>query len=171
MAIGIVAGTLVSPLPSLASESALAMPALGATLILYGGMGLVARTPAITTRREGALSAMVGYVTGAISAATGVFVVPAVPYLQALNLRKDDMVRALGLAFTVATIALAGRLWLDGQRVQAPWVASVAAIVPASIGMALGSALRRRVSERVFRRILFAGLLALGAHLMVQAFV
>ena len=58
---------------------------------------------------------MIGVLTDLISAATGVFVIPAVPYIGALNLDKEDMIQALGLSFTVATIALALALAADGR--------------------------------------------------------
>ncbi|MET3585313.1 hypothetical protein ABID21_001415 [Pseudorhizobium tarimense] len=49
---------------------------------------------------------MVGLTTGIVTGATGVFVIPAVPYVQALGFNKDGLVQALGLSFTVSTIAL-----------------------------------------------------------------
>ena len=62
----------------------------------------------------GRLSPFVGALTGLVTAATGVFVIPAVPYLQALGLQRDMLVQALGLSFTVSTLALAGGLAQDG---------------------------------------------------------
>jgi uncharacterized protein len=49
-----------------------------------------------------------GLAPGLITAATGVFVIPAVPCLQAIGGEREDL--ALGLAFTLATLALAGNL-------------------------------------------------------------
>ena len=45
-----------------------------------------------------------------------VFVIPAVPYLQAIGLENDELVlvQALGLAFTLSTLALAGNLAAAG---------------------------------------------------------
>jgi hypothetical protein len=37
-----------------------------------------------------------------------------VPYLQALGLQRDELVQALGLSFTVSTLALAGGLFWRG---------------------------------------------------------
>jgi uncharacterized membrane protein YfcA len=45
---------------------------------------------------------------------------------------------------------------------------SVLAIVPALAGMYAGQWLRLRVSEAVFRRAFFSGLIALGAYLAVR---
>jgi hypothetical protein len=45
-----------------------------------------------------------------MTAATGVFVIPAVPYLQALGFDREELMKALGLSFTVSTVALAWSL-------------------------------------------------------------
>lgn len=138
--------------------------ALGVVLVLYGLFGL--RRPVLadlsrTAGRHGAvIGALVGAVTGIVTAATAVFVMPLVPYLQALRLDKDAMVQALGLSFTVATLALAFRLQAaDHLR----WSASSAlALAAAFAGLGLGARLRRRFSGPAFQRALFLVFIALG---------
>ena len=60
----------------------------------------------------------IGLATGLVTAATGVFVIPAVPYLQALGMEKEELVRALGISFLVSTIALAVALGSSGALQQ-----------------------------------------------------
>ncbi len=48
---------------------------------------------------------MTGTVTGLIASVTGVFVIPSVPYLQAIGLEKEELLQALGLSFTISTLA------------------------------------------------------------------
>jgi uncharacterized membrane protein YfcA len=108
--------------------------------------------------------------TGLVTAAPGVFVIPAVPCLQALGLGKDDLVQALGLSFTVSTVALAAIL-MQGGLLQSSAPASLLALAPALIGMILGQWVRGRVSERVFRLCFFLGLVVLGGHLTSRAFL
>ena len=95
--------------------------------------------------------------------------IPAVPYLGALNLDKEDMIQALGLSFTVSTIALAAALAAGGAFALGDIGASTAALAPALLGLAAGGALRGRFSELTFRRVFFGGLLVLGAHLASRA--
>jgi uncharacterized membrane protein YfcA len=87
---------------------------LGAALLLYALSGLLLPTLSVNPRHEGWLGPVCGLITGIITAATGVFVIPAVPYLQALGLSRDELVQALGLSFTVSTLALAGGLLWRG---------------------------------------------------------
>ena len=117
------------------------------------------------------LGPLVGALTGLVTAATGVFVIPAVPYLGALSLDKEDMIQALGLSFTVSTIALAVALAAGGAFALGDVGASTAALAPALLGMAAGGALRGRFSEKTFRRVFFGGLLVLGAHLASRALI
>ena len=65
-------------------------------------------------RDEKWIGGMVGVVTGVISAATGVQVIPSMPFMQAIGMEKDELVQALGVFFTVATLALAFSLSIAG---------------------------------------------------------
>jgi len=88
-----------------------------------------------------------------------------VPYLGGLGLDKDDLIQALGLSFTVSTLALAA----SGAFALGDAGASTAALAPALLGMAAGGAVRGRFSEQAFRRIFFIGSLVLGANLASRA--
>lgn len=140
---------------------------LGIALVVYAGLGLGNIHFRVPPHWENWLAVLVGAVTGALTSATGVFVIPAVPYLQALGLEKDDLVQALGLSFTVSTLALAVSLAQAEALSLEIGFYSVLALLPAMLGMATGQALRRRVSPATFRRCFFAGLLALGVWLAV----
>ena len=142
--------------------------ALGAALLLYALSGLFLSTLQVSPCHERWLGPLCGLVTGLITSATGVFVIPAVPYLQALGLNKDQLVQALGLSFTVSTLALAAGLLWRGALGGAELSASLLALVPALLGMLFGQWLRQRISALLFKRVFFIGLGVLGAHLLVS---
>ncbi len=144
---------------------------LGLALVLYALLGLLNWRPTVRRGDEPWLSPFIGLVTGLVTAATGVFVLPAVPYLQALDLDRDDLVQALGLSFLVSTLALALSLGHSGLLRTDLALVSVAAVLPALAGMALGQALRRRVASEPFRIVFLAGLLALGLYLALRGWV
>ncbi|WP_085729208.1 sulfite exporter TauE/SafE family protein [Pseudomonas sp. R37(2017)] len=141
---------------------------LGAALLLYSLSGLFLPTARVGRRSERWLGPLCGLLTGVITSATGVFVIPAVPYLQALGLSKDELVQALGLSFTVSTLALAGGLFWRGALGGGELSASLLALIPAMLGMWLGQSLRQRISALWFKRVFFVGLGLLGGHLLIS---
>ena len=145
-----------------------AVHALGAALVIYALYGLAGPALRVAPEREGWLGPVCGLVTGVVTAATGVFVMPAVPYLQSLGLSRDQMIQALGLSFTVSTLALAlglvGQDALGGQALGA----SLLMLAPALLGMLAGQWLRQRISAALFKRCFFIGLAALGGHLLIN---
>jgi uncharacterized protein len=114
------------------------------------------------------LSPLIGAMTGVVAAATGVFVVPAVPYLQALGLAREELVQVLGLSFTMSTVALAMMLTYDGSFQLSVAGTSLMALLPASVGVFVGQWVRGRVRAETFRLCFFIGLLLLGAHLALR---
>ena len=149
-------------------DAATTTAALGLALVAYAGHALLARPLRVPARVEGWLSPAIGAATGVVTGATGVFVIPAVPYLQALGLGKDDLVQALGLSFTVSTVALAVGLGAHGAIAGANLALSGLAVVPALAGMWAGQALRRRIGPATFRRVFLVCLLGLGAEMALR---
>ena len=141
---------------------------LGAALLIYALSGLFLPIFHIGGRTERWLGPLCGVLTGIITSATGVFVIPAVPYLQALGLHKDELVQALGLSFTVSTLALAAGLLWRGALGGGELSASLLALIPAVLGMLLGQWLRQRISAVLFKRVFFIGLGVLGSHLLIS---
>lgn len=162
--LGIGAGTIGGALWLPHGDGKWAGAALGLALVLYALAGLAALRMVVPARREAAWAPLAGMITGAITSVTGVFVIPAVPYLQGLGLAKDALVQALGLAFTASTLALAAGLMLTGDFSASSASASSYALLPALAGMWLGQWLRQRIAQDLFRKCFFGGLLLLGLH-------
>ena len=168
MQAGVVAGTLAGAWTIGAPVGSWAVVCLGAMLIVYAAWVLAGARLSVAPHAERRLGPVVGASTGLITAATGVFVVPAVPYLQALGLHRDALMQAMGLSFTVSTVALAAGLYLNGQLPTAAVRESLLMLLPALIGMGLGARLRRRISQERFRACFLASLLVLGGSMIVR---
>jgi hypothetical protein len=171
MMLGILAGTIAGSRLLTSGDAQWTTVGLGTALIAYALYSLLARPLSMPTRLEPWVSPVVGVVTGLITGGTGVFVIPAVPYLQALGLRKDDLVQALGLSFTVSTIALAIGLTRGGAFELRSVVASVLAVLPALLGMGLGQVVRRRIKPETFRLWFLICLAGLGLDLALRPFL
>ncbi len=169
MMVAIIIGTIIGSALLTSGDTQLATAALGAALVVYATYTLLARPLRIPARAEGWLSPLIGAVTGVVAGGTGVFVIPAVPYLQALGLEKEDLVQALGLSFTVSTAALAGGLMWHGAFQADNLAMSGLAIIPAFTGMWVGQKVRGRISLATFRRWFLICLCALGAEMLVRS--
>ncbi len=164
MQVGIVAGTLAGVAVLGAPAGALASAALGVTLIAYAAWGFLGKPLFVPANAQRWAGPLMGGLTGIVTAATGVFVVPAVPYLQALGLQRDDLIQAMGVSFTVSTVALALGLWANDSYSPAVAGASFLMLIPALIGMYAGQRLRLRLAPSLFRLCFFISLALLGAY-------
>ena len=151
------------------ADTALLSALLGVVLGIYSALGFVRpRVPSLG-KSEIWLSPMIGGINGILTGMTGSFVVPGVLYLQALALPRETLIQAMGILFTVSTVALA--ISLSDQRLLSIelGVLSTGAIIPAMIGMELGQRVRQRLSEATFRKMFFVSLLLLGAYIALQS--
>jgi uncharacterized protein len=166
--LGICLGTLAGGIAFGQLAGPEARVALGVAVALYAALGLARLELRVPVRLEPALSPLIGAATGLVTAATGVFVVPAVPYLQALGLGKADLVQALGLSFTVSSLALGAMLAAQGTLGGGAAGTSLLALLPALAGMAFGQWAGQRISPGLFRLCFFLGMLALGLDLALR---
>ena len=169
MQLGIAVGVaLAAPLfPDLQESSGRRV--LGACLAAYGVVGLMGwqpKQPGGTWDKP--LALLTGITTGLITGVTGVFVLPAVLYLQSLDLRKQEMAQALGLSFTTSTLALGLLLAIQGHLTMRSSLDSAVVIIPALLGMAAGQIVRGAMSEALVRRCFFIGVLLLGGWLLAH---
>ena len=167
----LVLATVWSPLPDLGSAGSGARIALGAVLIVYGSWGLARAGLPEPGRWALPVGGIAGALSGVLTAATGVFVMPMVPYLQSLRLEKAEMIQALGLSFLLATLALAVRLGpqavFSGATV--PLAGHAVALLAAFAGLWGGAALRQRLPLSVFQRALYSVFVALGVLMLARA--
>lgn len=170
MMIAIAAGTLIGIRLMTAGTGIWATSALGLCLAAYAAYSLFAKPLSVPARLETRLSPAVGLTTGLLTGGTGIFVVPAVPYIQSLGFNRDDLVQALGLSFTVSTIALAAGLASQNAFRVEHLSLSALAVMPALLGMWLGQKIRNIVSPATFQRCFLICLLLLGAELFLRAF-
>jgi uncharacterized protein len=142
---------------------------LGALLVIYATIGLRNFAFSVASRDEKWVGGIVGLITGAISAATGVQVIPSMPFMQAIGMEKDELVQALGVYFTVATAGLAFNLTSAGLLNAATALPGAIAMVTAFAGMFIGQALRSRMRPDTFRRWFLIAMILLGIYLAGSA--
>jgi uncharacterized membrane protein YfcA len=142
---------------------------LGVLLVIYAIVGLSRFNFKVARRNEKWIGGIVGVITGLISAATGVQVIPSMPFMQAIGMEKDELVQALGVFFTTATIALAFNLTASGLLTEATALPGAVAMVASFTGMFIGQAVRTRMQPDVFRRWFLIAMILLGIYLAGSA--
>lgn len=144
---------------------------LGVMIFAYAALALWRVQIPQPGRHEKWMSPAIGAMTGIFTGLTGSFVMPAVLYMQALGLTRNELVQAMGISFSLSTlalgVALAGHSLLPTQL----GVISAAALIPSILGMVLGAWVRNRLSEDRFRQIFFVALMVLGAWLALRPVV
>jgi uncharacterized protein len=139
--------------------------ALGIILVIYAVLGLSQIAFKVARRNEKWVGGIVGVVTGLISAATGVQVIPSMPFLQAIGMEKDELVQALGVFFTVATVSLMINLTTSGLLTAATALPGVIAMACSFAGMFIGQALRTRMPADAFRYWFLIAMIFLGLYI------
>jgi uncharacterized membrane protein YfcA len=142
--------------------------ALGAMLIVYALLVLLSVRFSVPRRTEWWMGPVTGALTGFISVLTGVFAIPLVPYLNALSLKREELIQTLGLSFLTASSALALALARDGALPLSLIGASAFALAPAGLGMFAGLWLRQRAHPDVFVRVFAGVLMMIGLHLVLR---
>lgn len=144
---------------------------LGVMLFIYAALALWRVQIPEPGAREKWMSPAIGAITGIFTGLTGSFVMPAVLYMQALGLTRNELVQAMGISFSLSTLALG--LALAGHSLLPTNLSAIsaAALVPSIAGMMLGAWVRNRLSEDMFRKIFFTALLALGAWLALRPII
>jgi len=171
MLTGVCIGSLIGALTLPRGNGVQATVWLGLALTAYAALGLFKVHFFVPQRAEGRIGLVVGLATGVISVATGVFAMPMVPYIQALRFERDRLVQALGLSFTISTVALALALYHAGAlNLSLAWPALLA-LGAALVGMPLGQWIRGRVAPETFRLWFFIALLLLGTRLALRGVI
>src|SRR5574342_93447 len=168
MIIGVVVGTFATIGLLTGTMTSIATGALGAVLAAYGVHGLVGARVEVTQESERWFSPIIGLITGMLTGATGVFVVPAVPYLNSLRLEKEELIQSIGISAFVCPLALGLALAVNGRFQAGVAGTSFLALLPALAGMYVGQHVRMRLQPAVFRRWFFYGLVALGGYMVLR---
>jgi uncharacterized protein len=142
---------------------------LGLLLAINAVIGLSKFSFTVARQNEKWIGGIVGVITGMISAATGVQVIPSMPYMQAIGMEKEELIQALGVFFTVATLALGFNLTSAGLLTAATALPGAVAMVCSFTGMFIGQSIRTRLHPDVFRRWFQVAMILLGLYLALSA--
>lgn len=138
---------------------------LGLLMVLYSLMALFAWRPVMPRAAEPWANPVIGLASGAVAGLTGMAAVPFLPYMQSLQITKNDLIQGLGILFLFITGALVVALVQQNIFDTANTIGGVAALAPTFLGVWIGQKVRHAASPETFRKIFLYGMLALGLHM------
>lgn len=168
MLLGICVGTAPGANFLANDTSGRATMALGIMVCVYALFSIRSLPLRVPAGAEWWIAPPIGALSGLLSILTGVFVLPLVPYLNALSLQRDELVQALGLSLLTSAAALALALARAGALPVSVLLTSLCALAPAGLGALLGQWLRQRTRPAVFMRAFAVGLLLIGVYLTTK---
>ena len=147
----------------------LAKTVLGAVLILYSLMALSKKTVTISSRWEYYLKVPVGFLTGFINGLTGSQVMPVLPYLLSINLKKDAFIQAINISFTLSSLIMLFGIHKFGHLSAQTIYTAVSGIIPVIAVVFFCSKTRSLIPEAAYRNLVLLFLLSLGVILVVKS--
>ncbi|AXI45071.1 hypothetical protein C1J03_02880 [Sulfitobacter sp. SK012] len=112
------------------------------------------------------IEACFGMVAGTLGGLSGIWGPPTVAYLTALDTPKQDQMRIQGVVYGLGALALVGAHMGSGVLRGDTWGFSAAMILPATVGMWIGSKIMDNFDQGTFRRATLCVLLLAGANLI-----
>jgi len=141
---------------------------LGLLIASYALIGILGWGLTIRDENQFWAAPSFGVCNGIFTGMTGSFVVPGVLYLNSTGLPRDALVQAMGILFSLATVALAFTLAEKGFLTLELGLSSLTGLPPAVIGMVIGQKIRQKLSERTFKKSFFGVLLFLGLYIILS---
>lgn len=153
-----------------ASRSEAPKAILGGVILIYGIWGLKNRPMQLSEKKEKQLVLPVGFLSGLVNGATGSQIMPIMPYLLSIKMDRALFVQTINCAFTLNTLVMILGLGKLGLVTRPVIYLSAGGILPVALGIFLGGRIRKKISEEIYRKMVFILLIALGINLAVRPF-
>lgn len=150
------------------TDAALLTLFLGALLFTYAVSNMFGFSVKISSQHEWWIGPIFGAVNGVITGLSGIVSTPSVIYINGLDLDRDKFVQALGVLFLLAYCVLSIALWSQNLLDTTLGLASLLSIIPTVIALKIGSMVRKRISEKAFKWLLFRLLALIGISMIVK---
>ncbi len=144
---------------------------IGSLLIVFCVLSLARSEMHIPEQLVFRSSLLVGGVAGIIGGISAIWGPPVSMFLLATGIKKEEFVRTVGVMWSAGAIPLTVFYVAIGLLGQHNFHYSLAACIPALIGLWIGQRIRKRLPQEAFRKTLLMVLLVIGANLIRRSFI
>lgn len=142
---------------------------LGCVVLVFSLLELIDIRIAIAPQIErpaGLVAGLVGGLIGGLTTSYGPFLAA---YMSALRMSKDEFVGSAGVIWFWASLSLLVAYGTANILTPERALISAGCVIPALLGMQIGTLARHRLNEELFRRILLIALVITGLNLLRRA--
>ena len=168
-AVTLMAGVAVTTLLAAQASDRVIYGTIGGVIVLFATLNLALTVPPLPMRFDRAAQVIFGILAGIMGGMTAVWAPPMAIYLTAMQVPKDDFVRATGLLIFLGSLPLVWGYWQTGQTSGPLMLVSAAMLIPTLAGFTIGERLRRSMDQERFRKVFLWVFLALGLNLIRRA--
>ena len=111
---------------------------------------------------------ILGFLSGIIGGLSSMYSPLIIAYLVSLNLEKEFFIRTIAAMYFLGSVILYPLLVYNGLGSIYDLLISAFLIIPALTGQYLGTKIRHKLSNEIFRKLIFLILLIIGISLLIK---
>ena len=134
------------------------------TLFNFFGLNLKWLKP----KYEKIISIFIGFFSGILGGLSTFYAPPIITFLVSLNLAKENFIRTTATMYFLASIPLYSSLIFHGLGNFYDLLVSLIITAPALLGQYLGTKIRVRLSNEIFRKTILVILIIIGFSLLIK---
>ena len=117
---------------------------------------------------EKIISIFIGFFSGILGGVSTFYAPPIITFLVSLNLAKENFIRTTATMYFLASIPLYSSLIFHGLGNFYDLLVSLTITAPALLGQYLGTKIRVRLSNEIFRKTILVILIIIGFSLLIK---
>lgn len=169
-ALCLVGGVAFTTVSTSTADDRLLLGGLGLVILLFVWLTWAGSIPPVSDSWDRPIQIILGLFAGGIGGLTGTWAAAIAIYLTSRRVDKDEFIRATGFLIFAGSIPLIISYIFLGFANGPVLGVSFAMMVPAFIGMWVGTRIRNRLSVEGFRKSILIIFLILAANLLRRAF-
>lgn len=143
--------------------------AIGAMIVIFVGMRLSGWKPApMTFGGESLFAAGMGVIVGFIFGLVMMPIAFIIFFLHAIDVKREPFIFLLNVISGMLSIIQVSTFTWHGLYAEGAWRESLLMLAPALVGLYVGTLFRRRLSDRIFERMVLGLLVIAGIVLIIR---
>ncbi len=139
------------------------------TIIIFTGLNFLGlNLNWLKPKYEKIISIFIGFFSGILGGVSTFYAPPIITFLVSLNLAKENFIRTTATMYFLASIPLYSSLIFHGLGNFYDLLVSLIITAPALLGQYLGTKIRMKLSNIIFRKTILMILIVIGFSLLIK---